>query len=246
MWVVTFGQRNFLFIMAFNENDCAQLDYNFYNEVDMPSEASNTWQTINLQQSYPIMSSYYSMIPDADNTSYLCDFSSDFCLFENRSRYESYGDWSSTFNYQQQTLLTDSQPNHLKKPQHKDYHYKNFDTKQSSTHNSTSERNCRKRKSCHQLTTTDAPKRQRFQHSCNICLKSFSSPSALQNHNRIHTGEKPHKCVICQQAFADRSTLTKHKRVHTGAKPYQCAQCKKAFSQSGNLIRHFKKFHKHV
>lgn len=34
------------------------------------------------------------------------------------------------------------------------------------------------------------------QHICPICSKNFSSASALQIHNRTHTGEKPYKCQV--------------------------------------------------
>ena len=35
-----------------------------------------------------------------------------------------------------------------------------------------------------------------LQHACPVCSKNFSSASALQIHNRTHTGEKPYKCEV--------------------------------------------------
>ncbi|CAF3694003.1 unnamed protein product [Rotaria sordida] len=52
------------------------------------------------------------------------------------------------------------------------------------------------------------------QHICNICSKYFSSASALQIHNRIHTGEKPYKCEICGRAFTTKGNLKVHASTH--------------------------------
>ncbi|CAD8060539.1 unnamed protein product [Paramecium primaurelia] len=73
---------------------------------------------------------------------------------------------------------------------------------------------------------------------CFTCHKVFKLKRALQEHQLIHSGEKPYRCVTCNQQFRQYSSLQKHDRIHTGEKPYSCQECDQSFSQISNLKRH--------
>ena len=79
---------------------------------------------------------------------------------------------------------------------------------------------------------------------CNSCKAAFSDDSSLQKHiQRLHDKSLPHEC-LCGRRFATESELNDHQIVHTGEKPYGCSKCTKAFSSFAKLKKHLNKRHK--
>uniref|UniRef100_A0A8C6SB21 C2H2-type domain-containing protein n=1 Tax=Neogobius melanostomus TaxID=47308 RepID=A0A8C6SB21_9GOBI len=75
-------------------------------------------------------------------------------------------------------------------------------------------------------------------HQCRVCRKILSTKEALENHIRVHTGEKPFRCEICRKAFTKKHQLQTHMRRHTGEKPYKCSVCGETFSRKSSLTTH--------
>lgn len=46
------------------------------------------------------------------------------------------------------------------------------------------------------------------------CNKAFNFRIHLENHERVHSGEKPFKCSLCPVSFKQRHQLNSHKRKH--------------------------------
>lgn len=75
-------------------------------------------------------------------------------------------------------------------------------------------------------------------------LTIFVKRSALTNHRRVHTKERPFACEFpeCSLAFTDSSALARHRRIHTGRRYWSCDRpdCTKTFLRRLGLVAHMK------
>lgn len=77
---------------------------------------------------------------------------------------------------------------------------------------------------------------------CPVCHRVLSCRSALRQHYRTHTGDRPFRCRICGRAFTTKGNLKTHIGVHK-LKPFmktqhKCPICHKRYSNAMVLQQH--------
>ncbi|CAH0716856.1 unnamed protein product, partial [Brenthis ino] len=84
---------------------------------------------------------------------------------------------------------------------------------------------------------------KKLSNTCPVCSRTFRSASVLDEHVRVHTGERPFPCDVCGVAFRRLTAMKNHRLIHTGIRPWVCTRCPKRFRIKSDLRTHIKLKH---
>lgn len=71
-----------------------------------------------------------------------------------------------------------------------------------------------------------------------------SSPEAFTHRSVYNQRNlnKPFRCEYCSKPFAQKFHLNQHRRLHTGERPFKCYSCDKSYTSKNKLVDHCRQF----
>uniref|UniRef100_A0A4Y0BK72 C2H2-type domain-containing protein n=1 Tax=Anopheles funestus TaxID=62324 RepID=A0A4Y0BK72_ANOFN len=95
-----------------------------------------------------------------------------------------------------------------------------------------------KKRRLHETTNKQSEQKPKPTFQCDLCLKSFTRKSSLNDHKLVlHGGVRRHVCHICNRTFGKENSLKTHLVLHVGKK-YRCKFCSKSFAKGSFLRKH--------
>ena len=73
-------------------------------------------------------------------------------------------------------------------------------------------------------------------YKCQMCVRTFSSMSALSTHHKDDHGVL--HCNYCSKAFVSKASLDKHMLIHVETKSFVCEECGRGFPFNSRLLQH--------
>ena len=75
--------------------------------------------------------------------------------------------------------------------------------------------------------------------TCELCNRSFTQSSTLEQHKQSHEEKRPYKCIYCDKSFQSYSQLSKHVGVsESDPKAHKCSFCCLSFAEATCLAVH--------